>query len=104
MTCELGEEKCYSVYILEIGTDNDNVHFLVQSVPTQSPTQLIIMLKSITAREIIKKHPEVKKQICRGAFWTDGFNVSTEGKHGNEDPIFEYVREQGIEKEYNTLH
>ena len=97
-------EKRYSVYFLEIGTDNDHVHFLVQSVPTQSATQIIKMLKSITAREIFRQHPEVKKQLWGGEFGTDGYYVSTVGKHGNEDAISKYVREQGVEKEYKTLH
>ena len=56
-------EKRYEVFFLEIGTDKDYVHFLLQSVPTKSPTQIIKMLKSITAREIFRKHPEVKKQL-----------------------------------------
>nr|WP_319570075.1 IS200/IS605 family transposase [uncultured Draconibacterium sp.] len=97
-------EKRYLVYFLEIGTDNDHVHFLVQSVPTQSATQIIKMLKSITAREIFRQHPEVKKQLWGGEFWTDGYYVSTVGKHGSEDAISKYVREQGVEKEYKTLH
>ena len=97
-------EKRYSVYFLEIGTDNDHVHFLVQSVPTQSPTRIIKMLKSITAREIFRQHPEVKKQLWGGEFWTDGYYVSTVGKHGNEDTISKYVREQGVDKEYKALH
>ena len=39
-------EKRYEIHFLEIGTDNDHVHFLVQSVPMKSPTQIIKMLKS----------------------------------------------------------
>jgi len=97
-------EKRYSVYFKEIGTDKDHVHFFVQSVPTQSPIQIIKMLKSITAREILRQHPEVKKQLWGGEFCTDGYYGSTVGKHGNEDIISKYVREQGIEKEYKTLH
>jgi putative transposase len=62
------------------------------------------MLKSITAREIFRQHPEVKKQLWGGEFWTDGYYVSTEGKHGNEDTISKYVREQGVEKDYTALH
>src|SRR6202021_2294094 len=48
----------YEVSFLEIGTDKDHVHFLVQSVPTYSSTKIVTMVKSITAREIFKKHPE----------------------------------------------
>ncbi len=62
------------------------------------------MFKSITAREIFRQYPEVKKQLWGGEFWTDGYYVSTVGKHGNEDTISKYVREQGIEKGYKTLN
>jgi REP element-mobilizing transposase RayT len=97
-------EKRYEVYFLEIGTDKDHVHFLVQSVPTKSPTQIIKMIKSITAREIFQHHPEVKTQLWGGEFWTDGYYVSTVGKHADESVISKYVREQGQEKEYKKLH
>lgn len=97
-------EKRYEVFFLEIGTDKDHVHFLLQSVPTKSPTSIIKMLKSITAREIFRLHPEVKKQLWGGEFWTDGYYVSTVSKHGDENTISKYVRDQGIEKEYKVLH
>ena len=97
-------EKRYEVFFLEIGTDADLVHFLLQSVPTKSPTQIIKMLKSISAREIFRQHPEMKKQLWEGEFWTDGYYVSTVGKHADEEVISKYVREQGNEKEYKKLH
>ena len=97
-------EKRYEVYFLEIGTDDNHVHFLLQSVPTKSPTQIIKMLKSVTAREVFRLHPEVKKQLWGGEFWTDGYFVNTVSKFGDESTISKYVREQGIEKEYTVLH
>ena len=42
----------YEIYFLEIGTDKDHVHFLVQSIPKRSPTEIIRIIKSLTAREI----------------------------------------------------
>ena len=54
-------EKRYEIKFLEIGTDKDHVHFLVQSVPKYSVTQIVTKIKSITAREIFKRCPEVKK-------------------------------------------
>ncbi len=97
-------EKRYEVHFLEIGTDQDHVHFLIQSVPRKSATEIIRMLKSITAREIFKKHPEVKQQLWGGEFWTDGYFVNTVSKFGDETSISRYVREQGLEKEYTVLH
>ena len=52
--------KRYEIHFVEIGTDQDHVHFLVQSVPKYSPTKVINIIKSITAKEIFKQHPEVK--------------------------------------------
>ena len=39
----------YEMHFVEIGTDNDHVHFLVQSVPTYSPAKIVRTIKSITA-------------------------------------------------------
>ena len=55
--CE-GIELRYEMRFLEIGTDKDHVHFLVQTVPKLSPTQVITIIKSITAREIFARCPK----------------------------------------------
>lgn len=94
----------YQVEFLEIGTDKDHVHFLVQSVPTYSPTKIITMVKSLTAREVFVRVPSVKKQLWGGEFWTDGYYVGTVGQHATEDVIKQYVKNQGQEKEYVQLH
>lgn len=96
--------KRYQVEFIEIGTDKNHVHFLIQSVPTYSPKQIIQMVKSLTAREIFKRAPEVKKQLWGGEFWTDGYFVGTVGRHGNEETIKRYVQQQGQAEEYKQLH
>jgi putative transposase len=95
-------EKRYQIKFLEIGTDEDHVHFLVQSVPTYSVTKIVTIIKSVTARQIFRLRPEVKKKLWGGEFWTDGYFTSTVGKHGNENMIGRYVKNQG--KEYKKLH
>ena len=96
--------KRYEIIFLEIGTDKDHVHFLVQSVPKLAPSEIIRIIKSITAKEIFKRHPEVKKKLWGGNFWTEGFFVGTVGKAGNEEVISNYVRNQGDENSYRKLH
>lgn len=93
----------YEIEFIEIGTDKDHVHFLIQAVPTMSPAEIINKVKSITAREIFKRNPEVKKQLWGGNFWTSGYFVNTAGASGSEAVIREYVKNQGIEKEYKQL-
>ena len=81
----------YQIEFLEIGMDKDHVHFLVQSVPTYSPTKVITTIKSLTAREVFARVPSVKKQLWGGEFWTDGYNVGTVGQHATEEVIKGYV-------------
>ena len=96
--------KRYEIEFLEIGTDKNHVHFLVQSVPTYSPTKIIQTIKSLTAREIFARHPEVKKKLWGGQFWSDGYFVNTVSKFGSEATIRNYVKNQGTEEEYVQLH
>lgn len=95
-------EKRYEIKFLEIGVDKDHVHFLVQSVPKVSVVKIVTMLKSVTAREIFKRCPQVKKKLWGGEFWTDGYFASTVGKHADEQTIGNYVKGQG--QEYQQLH
>ena len=94
--------KRYEIYFLEIGTDKNHVHFLIQSVPRYSPTQIVRIVKSITAKEVFAKCPEVKKKLWGGEFWSDGFYVATVSEHGNEKVIANYVKNQG--DEYNKMY
>ena len=93
----------YEIEFLEIGADQDHVHFLVQSVPKYSPKKIVQTIKSITAREIFKQLPEVKEQLWGGEFWSDGYFVSTVGTHSNEEMIKQYIKEQGRSKETTQL-
>ena len=96
--------KRYEIRFLEIGVDREHVHFLIQSVPTYSPKQIIQTIKSITAKQILAQCPAVKKQLWGGEFWSKGYFVSTVGRQGNEQTISQYVRDQGQEHEYKQLH
>ena len=92
----------YEMHFVEIGSDEDHVHFLIQSVPMMRPKTMVQTTKSITAKEIFKLHPEVKHMLWGGQFWTDGYYINTVGVHGNEAAIKEYVKNQG--KEYNQIY
>jgi REP element-mobilizing transposase RayT len=87
---------------MEIGTDGDHVHFLIQSVPMLSPTYIVRVIKSITAKEIFRLCPQVQEKLWGGNIWSAGYFVSTVGKHGNEMQIENYVKSQG--KEYTKIH
>ena len=66
----------YDINIMEIGTDGDHVHFLIQSVPMLAPTEIARIIKSITAREIYRLCPQVKKKLWGGNIWSAGYFVA----------------------------
>jgi REP element-mobilizing transposase RayT len=96
-------QKRYEITFLEIGTDDDHVHFLVQSVPLMSPKQIVQTIKSITAREVFKACPEIKQYLWGGKFWSEGYFVSTVGAHQTEKMIKNYVQQQGKPKDDEQL-
>jgi len=92
----------YEISFIEIGIDQDHVHFLIQSVPVLSPTKIVQIIKSITAKQIFKQHPEIKKMLWGGHFWTSGFYLNTVGQYGNETVIRKYIEKQGMD--YQQIH
>ena len=99
----VGLEKRYEIIFLEIGTEGDHIHFLVQSIPAKSPMEIVLTIKSITAKKIFTVCPEVKEKLWGGAFWTSGYYVNTVGRHANESIISQYVKNQGVE-DYDLIY
>ena len=98
-------ESRFEIHFLEVGADENHVHFLMQSVPMMSPKTIVQVVKSITARELFRLHPEVKQQLWGGEFWTDGYYINTVGQYANEDIIQKYIHEQGEDKKcYKKFH
>ena len=94
----------HELAFLEIGTDRDHVHFLVQALPAYSPTKVVRVIKSLTARELFRRVPAVKKYLWGGEFWSDGYYINTVGRHSSEGEIRRYIALQGRQQEYSQLH
>lgn len=92
---DIGER--YEIQFIEVGTDEDHIYFLIQSVPTISISKIVQIIKSITAREVFKNHPEVKKELWGGNFWTSGFYANTAGQYRNKEVIKKICRESRSE-------
>jgi putative transposase len=90
------------VIFLEIGVDKDYVHFLVQSVPVYSPKKIAQTIKSITAREVFKRHPEIKQKLWGGEFWSKRYSISTVNKYGDEAMLRHCVKNQGGDENHQN--
>ncbi len=69
-----------------------------------SITKIVTIIKSITAREIFREHPEVKKILWRGSLWSSGYYANTVGQFSNSEVIKQYIKNQGKDSEYKKLH
>ena len=96
-------EENSDIDFLEIGTDVNHVHFLIQTTPSYSVAQYVKLIKGRTANMIFKINKEVKNKLWGGEFWSDGYWIVTVGKNRSEDVIREYVKNQGKNK-YDLLY
>jgi putative transposase len=97
-------ENRYEIRFIEIGTDLDHVHFLIQSIPDYSPSKLVQIVKSITAKQVFLQHPDVKMKLWGGSLWTSGFYVNTVALYGSENAVRHYIKSQGKKASYQELH
>ena len=94
-----GIQERYAIEMEAIGTDKDHIHLLCGAHPKMSPGNIVQIFKSITAREIFRRKPAVKRMLWGGEFWTDGYYVATVGEKGNWQAVERYVQRQGKPRE-----
>ena len=94
----------YEIHFVEIGYEADHGHFLIQSVPTLSVSKIVRSVKSITAKEIFRRHRLVQERLWGGNFWTSGVYANTVGQYGNQEVIQRYIENQGSDGPYLELH
>ena len=85
----------YGYEIEEVGTDGDHVHVFVGAGGRWSPSRIMQVLKSISAREMFRAHPEIRRVLWGGEFWSDGGYIGTVGEGTTEEIIKKYIQEQG---------
>ncbi|MGD0884920.1 MAG: IS200/IS605 family transposase [Thermodesulfovibrionales bacterium] len=78
-----------------VGFDQNHVHILCRFLPKYSGGQVIKVIKSISGKRVFEEAPEVKKELCGGEFWTDGYYIATISGKGNKGVIEKYIKNQG---------
>lgn len=93
----------YEIEFEQIGCDLDHIHLLCSFHPKYSIGETVRKFKSLTARELFKRFPLLKKELWGGEFWSDGYYAATVGEGGNWDVVKQYVTNQGKKLETTQL-
>ena len=92
----IAEEYDFKIDTMEVM--EDHVHIFVEVPPRYSPAQIVQILKSVSAREVFKKFPKLRKQLWAGEFWSDGYFVRSVGDKVTADIIRKYIEYQTHEE------
>jgi len=85
----------YDIEFDQIGCDGNHIHLLVTFAPKYAGSDVVRIFKSITAKQLFKRFPELRNDLWGGEFWSDGFYLATVGERGNWDVVKRYVAGQG---------
>ena len=85
----------YDITFEQLGTDGDHLHILCSFPPKHSGSAVVRIFKSITARELFKRFPALKKDLWGGELWSDGFYLATVSERGDWKTVERYVANQG---------
>ena len=81
-----------------IGVEEDHLHIVVGAPPKNSPSDIMRIIKSITAKQTFQDYPDIKEFLWGGNFWSGGGHIDTVSEYGGLDKIKKYVEEQGRDK------
>ncbi len=93
----------YDIEIVELEVPVDHIHMVIRSLPRIAPSDIMQIIKSISAREFFKMYPDIRKKFFWGGkLWTSSYFVETIG-NANEEVIRAYVRNQLKEMDKEEL-
>ena len=99
---QIAEEYEFAIDTMEVV--EDHVHIFIEVPPRYSPAQVVQILKSVSAREVFKKFPKLRKQLWAGEFWSEGYFVRSVGDKVTADIIRKYIEYQTHEENSLQLH
>ena len=95
----LGISARYGFLLDSIGCDGNHIHVFVGAAPRYSPSNVMQILKSISARRLFEEFPDLRKTLWGAEFWNDGGYIATVGEGVTEEIIKRYIEKQGSKEE-----
>ena len=98
---QVAEEYDFHIDTMEVM--EDHVHVFIEAPPAYAPADVVRILKSISAREVFKKFPKMRRAMWSGMIWGDGYFVRSVGDKVTADVIRKYIRYQKQEETSSQL-
>ena len=92
----------WDLAIVEMEVMEDHVHLFVEAPPRYSPAKIMNVIKSVTAREMFEKFPEMRRTLWAGHLWADGYYVAIVGDKVTTEAVRRYIT--GQRKHNPSLH
>ena len=93
----------YGWEIEEMAVQKEQLHVFIQVPPRYAPAKVVQVMKSISAREVFKRYPEIRKELWAGKFWSDGYFVRSVGDKVTAEIIKKYIQYQKGEGDTKQL-
>ena len=94
----------YYLMFQAVGHTQDHLHILVEAAPRYSPSDVMQICKSITAKQLFKKFPDLEEELWGGHFWSEGGHIDTVGEGYGAKEMEQYILRQGVSKSQMRLH
>jgi putative transposase len=91
----LAEEN--EIKIIEIETDKDHIHMLIECKPQHYIPNMMKSFKGVSAKVMFRLHPELKSKLWGGHLWNPSYFIATVSEN-TETQIKEYIQNQKIPK------
>ena len=89
---KIADEYEFKIDTMEVM--EDHVHVFISAPPRYSASEIVQILKSISAREVFKRFPQMRKQMWSGKIWSDGYFARSVGDSITADIIRKYIEYQ----------
>jgi len=83
--------EVYDMNVLVIGVDVDHVHIYLEIPPQISVGKSVRVLKSLSARYMFKKFPQLKRLFWSGELWSPSYFVRSVGEGVTAETVRRYI-------------
>jgi len=93
---EIAERYEFEIDTAEV--KEDHVHLFLVAPPRYSPSRIVQIIKSVSAKVVFKEFPEIKEELWGGELWNDGYFVRSVGDKVTAEVIRRYIKYQHQEQ------